>query len=161
MNHTALRTRRRGTCIKPGHLLVLGIGVMGKEGLFDSTCICFWNILPSFSKGAGRRKGKVLREGKTILIEYLRGFYFKMLSPKLQTLSLNFGEKQLFLFWLHCSPKIESDIFGFKWLRAESDQQIQYVVHFVTPQRMYKWQSFFYLKADFNEFLRQEIKGLT
>ena len=119
MHHIALRTERRGTYIKPGHLLVLGIGVMGKDELFDSTCICFCNIPTSLSKGGGRRKGKVLRERKTILTVCLRGFYFKMISPKLQTLSLNLGGKQLFLCWLHCSPKIESNIFGFKWLRAE------------------------------------------
>lgn len=75
---------------------MLGTGVMHKDEMLDSTYICFCNILTSFSKG-GRRKGKVVREGKTILIVHLRGFYYKMISPKFQALSLNLGGKQFFL----------------------------------------------------------------
>lgn len=43
------------------------------------------------------RNGKGLREGRTILTVHLRGFYYKMISPKWQALNLNLEGKQLFL----------------------------------------------------------------
>lgn len=57
MNHTALRTRRRGTCIQPGHLIVLGIGVMGKEECLIQPVFASGIFCPHSVKGeAGERE---------------------------------------------------------------------------------------------------------
>lgn len=99
MNESHCTKNKEERHLRPAWALnVLGIGVMSKEECLIQPVFASGIFCPHSAKGeGGRRKGKVLREGKTILIEYLRGFYFKMISSKLRTLSLNLGEKQLFL----------------------------------------------------------------
>jgi hypothetical protein len=49
-------------------------------------------------------------------------------------------------------------IFEFKWLRAESKQQVQHLIHYVTP---YNEKPFFILEGRLQQISMQSIKGLT
>lgn len=71
MNASHYIRNKEERCLYGARALVLGPGVIDKEEIFDSTYICLQNILTSFSKGEGGRKGKVVREGRTILIVHL------------------------------------------------------------------------------------------
>lgn len=84
-------------CLHQVRTLVLKTTLTDKEEMFDFACICFQNILTSFTMGTGRRKGKGAREYRAILPVDLRRLYYKVISPKWQALNLNLGGKHSYI----------------------------------------------------------------